>query len=264
MRLPFLLIILLLALLLVAACGNGGGEEEGVFLQDPEAALLQISEVPSRFVEIEGSRRHISNEESCAGTEGTEREECLSQREQWGRLDGIEVAYRADDPTAFLDGVYRVFSATTVYRDPKGARDSFSHNLERLKKDLAGLEDAPQVDAATLVEIEPVGEESVAFAINTFENLGGDDIPVTLYVVDFRRGNTLAQVGVIAPTALASVDPVLALAKRVDQRILRVASPTAPPVSPTAAATATPATTTTPTTAATETATATATATAPP
>jgi hypothetical protein len=257
MRLPFLPILLFLALLLLAACA---GEEEDLFLQDPEAALLQESEMPGRFSEVEGSRRHISNEESCAGTEGAELEECLSRLEQWGRLDGIEVEFWADDPSAFDTGVYDVFNSTSIYRDPKGAEEAFRDGLERLEKGLAEMTDATQV------EIEGVGDQSAAFGTTTIQKEGDSEISVTLHVVDFRRGNTLARVGAIAPSALASVDDALALAKRVDERILRVAGQTAPTVSPTAVSTGTPTTTATPTTGPTETATASATAdaTAPP
>ena len=162
----------------------------------------------------------------------------------------------ANDPTAFEAGIYDVFNSTSIYRDAQGASDSFRDGLERLEKGLAEMEDA------TLVQIEPVGEESVAFRTTAVQKEGDREISVTLYVVDFRRGNTLARVGAIAPSDLASVDAVLALAQRVDERILRVASRTAPTFSPTAVATTTPVVTTaTPTTTAT---TGTATATALP
>jgi hypothetical protein len=153
----------------------------------------------------------------------------LSNLKEWGRTDGYQVEYVSSDPTAFYSGTYDVFSAVSIYQDQEGAIAAFRDGKDRLQEELAQLEDS------NLVEIPTVGEESVAFVATTSQEVSGRDIPVSLNVVDFRRGNVLARIGTTAPTALASVDDALSLAQVMDGRILRVAgliTPTA--ASPTA------------------------------
>jgi hypothetical protein len=232
MRLTLLPTILLLPFLIVlAACGgDGGGQEEAILIEDAEAIALQISDVPTDFLEVEGSAMHITNTESCAGAQGAERDECLSQLEEWGRLDGYEVTYAAQDPGAFLSGTYRIFGAVSIYRDQEGAAKAFRAGEDRLQEELRQLEDA------TAVEIPSVADESLSFVTMATQSIGENDMSVSLYVVDFRRGNVLARIGATAPTVLASVDEALELAQLLDRRILQVASQ----ISPTAAPTATP------------------------
>jgi len=230
MRLTLLPTILLLPFLIVLAACGGDGHEEAVLIQDAEAIALQIGDVPMDFLEIEGSAMHITNTDSCAPAQGAERDECLSQLEEWGRLDGYEVTYAAQDPGAFLSGTYRIFGAVSIYRDQKGAAEAFRAGEERLQEELRQLEDAAPV------EIPNVADESVAFVTMATQSIGANDVSVSLYVVDFQRGNVLTRIGATAPTALASVDDALRLAERLDEHILRVASQ----ISPTAVPTATP------------------------
>ena len=247
MRFTFLPAILLLPLLLVlAACGGGGQEEnptstatptatpsatvtpdEAVLIEEPKAIALQIGDVPMDFVEVEGSAMHVTNEESCASTQEAERDECLSQLEEWGRLDGYEVEYSASDPEAFLSGTYRIFGAVSIYRDQKGAAEAFRVGKRRLQEELRQLEDVAPV------EIPTVGDESVAFVKVASRSTGTRDIPVSMHVVDFRQGNVLVRIGATAPTALASVDDALKLAERLDTRILQVTGRITPTASPT-------------------------------
>jgi len=202
--------------------------EEAALVEDVEAIALQIGDVPTDFVEVEGSALHITNRESCAGAQGGERDECLSRLEEWGRLDGYEVEYAASDPEAFLSGTYRVFGAVSIYQDQKGTAEAFRVGERRLQEELRQLDDAAPV------EIPTIGDESVAFVTIVSQRIGTRDIPVSMHVVDFRRGNVLARIGATAPTALASVDDALELAQRLDERILRVAGRIAPTASPTA------------------------------
>jgi hypothetical protein len=232
MRLTLLPTILLLPFLIVlAACGgDGDGQEEAILIEDAEAIALQISDVPTDFLEVEGSAMHITNTDSCAGAQGAEQDECLSQLEEWGRLDGYEVTYAAQDPESLLSGTYRIFGAVSIYRDQEGAAKAFRAGEDRLQEELRQLEDA------AAVEIPNVADESVSFVTMATQTIGESDMSVSLYVVDFRRGNVLARIGATAPTALASVDDALELAQLLDERILQVASQ----ISPTAAPTATP------------------------
>jgi hypothetical protein len=229
MRLTLLPTILLLNFLfLLAACG-GGGQEEVVVIEDAEAAALQVGDVPMDFLEVEGSAMHVTNAESCAGAQGAERDECLSRLEEWGRLDGYQVEYATSDPEALLSGTYNIFGAVSIYRDEKGASEAFRVGEERLQDDLRQLEDAGPV------EIPTIGDESTAFVTIDSGSASTRDIPISLHVIDFRRGNVLVRIGATAATALASVDDALRLAERLDERILRVAGQTSPAASPTAA-----------------------------
>lgn len=230
MRLTLLLTVLLIPLLIVLAdCGGGGaGQDEAILIEDAEAVALQIGDVPMDFVEVEGSAMHVTNSESCAGALGAEQDECLSRLEEWGRLDGYQVEYASNDPQAFLSGVYRVLGAISLYRDEKGAAEAFRVGADRLHEELQGLEDA------AAVEIPTIGDESVAFVTFDSQTVGTRDIPISLHVVDFRRGNVLVRIGVTAPTALASVDEAVRLAQRLDERILRVAGRLTPTPGPTA------------------------------
>jgi hypothetical protein len=229
MRLTLLPTILLLNFLfLLAACG-GGGQEEVVVIEDAEAAALQVGDVPMDFLEVEGSAMHVTNAESCAGAQGAERDECLGRLEEWGRLDGYQVEYATSDPEALLSGTYNIFGAVSIYRDEKGASEAFRVGEERLQDDLRQLEDAGPV------EIPTIGDESTAFVTLDSGSASTRDIPISLHVIDFRRGNVLVRIGATAATALASVDDALRLAERLDERILRVAGQTSPAASPTAA-----------------------------
>ena len=218
MRLTLPLTILLLPfLIIVAACAGGGDQEEAILIEDAEAVALQISDVPRGFVEVEGSAMHVTNDESCASAQGDERDECLSSLEEWGRLDGYQVEYAAGDPQAYLTGVYRLFGAVSLYQDQEGAAEAFRVGADRLQEELRQLDDAASV------EIPTVGEESLAFVTMDSQTIGTRDVPISLHVVDFRRGNVLVRVGVTAPTALASVDDAITLAQSLDERVLRVA-----------------------------------------
>jgi hypothetical protein len=232
MRLTLPLTILLLPfLIIVAACAGGGdGQEEAVLIEEAEAIALQIGDVPMDFLEVEGSAMHVTNAESCASAQGNERDECLSSLEEWGRLDGYQVEYAASDSQAFLSGVYRLFGAVSIYQDQEGAAEAFRVGADRLQEELRQLEDAAAVEIAT------VGDESLAFVTLDSQAIGTRDVPISLHVVDFRRGNVLVRIGATAPTALASVDDAIGLAQRLDDRILRAAGR----ISPTAGPTATP------------------------
>jgi hypothetical protein len=238
MRLTFPTAILLLPLLIaLAGCGGGGGQATAVLIEDPEAIALQLGDVPTDFTEVDGSAIHVTNAESCAGAQGDEQQECLSQLEQWGRLDGYEVEYAARDAGAFLTGTYRIFGAVSIYRDQKGASEAFSAGKDRLHEELSQLEDAAPV------QIPTVGDESLAFVTTATQTVGTTDMSVSLHVVDFRLGNVLVRIGATAPTALASVDDALKLAQVLDRRILRVASEVSTTVMPAGSATVSPAVT---------------------
>lgn len=229
MRLTLLLTVLLILFLIVlAACDGDGGQEEAILIEDAEAIALQIGDVPVDFLEVEGSAMHVTNDESCAGALGDERDECLSRLEEWGRLDGYQVEYAASNAEAFLIGTYRLFGAVSIYQDQKGAAEAFRVGADRLQEELRELDDAASV------EIPTVGDESVAFVTFDSQTIGTRDIPISLHVVDFRRGNVLVRVGATAPTALASADETVELAQRLDERILRVAGRISPTASPTA------------------------------
>jgi hypothetical protein len=237
MRSTFITAILLLPLLIALAGCGGGSQATSVLITDPEAIALRAGDVPMNFAEVEGSAMHITNADSCAGTQGDEQQECLSQLEQWGRLDGYEVEYAAVDPSAFLTGTYRIFGAVSIYRDQKGASEAFSAGKDRLHEELTQLEDADPV------QIPTVGDESLAFVTTANQTVGSTDMSVSLYVVDFRRGNVLVRIGATAPTVLASVDDALKRAETLDARILQVASEAAPTVTPEGSATVSPAVT---------------------
>jgi hypothetical protein len=231
MRLTLLPTILLLPFLIImAACAGGGGQEETILIEDAELIALRIGDVPTGFLEVEGSAMHVTNIESCAGAQGDERDECLSSLEEWGRLDGYQVEYAASDSEAYLAGVYRLFGAVSLYRDQEGAAEAFRVGADRLQEELRQLEDAAPV------EIPTVGEESAAFVTLDSQTIGTRDVPISLHVVDFRRGNVLMRIGATAPTALASVDDAVTLAQRLDDRILQAAGR----ISSTAGPTATP------------------------
>jgi hypothetical protein len=62
----------------------------------------------------------------------------------------------------------------------------------------------------------------VAWTNNSTETLGDRDVPISSYVVDFRRGNSIVRIQLGIASALGKVDEALNWARRVDTRILRV------------------------------------------
>jgi hypothetical protein len=228
MRLTLLVTILLLPFLFLLAACAGSGDEKTLLIGNTEAIAPQVGDMPVGFAKVEGSAMHVTNSDSCASAHGTERDECLSRLDEWGRLDGYEVEYAASDPEAFLSGTYRIFGAVSIYRDQKGAAEAFRVGEGRLQEELQQLEDAAPVEMFT------VGDESLAFVTVASQTIGKRDISVSMHVVDFRRGNALVRIGATAPTALASVDDALELAQRLDERILRFTGRITPTAGPTA------------------------------
>ena len=222
----FLFAICLAAL---SACGGDGDadQEEPILIEDAEAVALQVGDLPVDFV-AEGEPAHLTNEQTCAASGDAERQECIDRLEGFGRRDNYQVAYYATDPTAILFGLNHVFSSVSVYETATGAAQAFDYSQGKLEQAIRTSEDISRVSAPT------VGDESAAFVANLSAAAEGGAVSISSYVVDFRRGNLLVRVGTDVPAALGNVDDAVQLARQVDQRILRVASPVSPTASPTA------------------------------
>jgi hypothetical protein len=218
-----------LCLAVLNACGgDGGDEEEAILIEDAEAVALQIGDLPADFV-AEGEPMHVTNEESCAAAAEEEREECIERLDSFGRRDNYQVAYDSTDPEAMLSGMYYVFSGVSVYETVTGAAQSFDYGQEQLEEVIGESEDISRVSAPT------VGNESAAYVANQGVLSEDVSVPVSSYVVDFRRGNLLVRVVTDIPTALGNVDEAVELARRVDERILAVAGQISSTASPTPA-----------------------------
>jgi len=220
----FLFAICLAAL---SACGGDGDadQEEPILIEDAEAVALQVGDLPVDFV-AEGEPAHLTNEQTCAASGDAERQECIDRLEGFGRRDNYQVAYYATDPTAILFGLNHVFSSVSVYETATGAAQAFDYSQGKLEQAIRASEDISRVSAPT------VGDESAAFVANLSAAAEGGAVSISSYVVDFRRGNLLVRVGTDVPAALGNVDDAVQLARQVDQRILRVASPVSPTASP--------------------------------
>jgi len=214
-------------LAVLSACG-GGEQEEAILIEDAEAVALQVGDLPTEFV-AEGEPIHVTIEESCAASSDEERQECIDRLESFGRRDNYQVAYYSTDPTAMLSGMYYVFSSVSVYETVTGAAQSFDYGQGKLEQVIRESEDISRVAAAT------VGDESEAYVANQSAPLENGSLPISSYLVDFRRGNLLVRVGTEVATALGNVDEAVQLARRVDERILRVTGRISPTVSPVAA-----------------------------
>lgn len=212
----------------LSACGGGGDQEEALLIEDAEAVALQVGDLPIDFV-LEGEPIHVTIEESCAAPSDEERQECIDRLASFGRRDNYQVAYYSTDPTAILSGMYYVFNGVSVYETVGGAAQSFDWGQGKLEEVIRESEDVSRVPAPT------VGDESAAYVANQGTSAESGSVPVSSYVVDFRRGNLLVRVVTAIPTAPGNVDEAVQLARRLDERILQVASRISPTASPVAA-----------------------------
>jgi hypothetical protein len=211
-----LILFLLFGLLLLAACG-GGEKLAGPLIEDPEAVALQPTDMPVDLVEAGEGGIHVTIEQACASAaDATERQACIDRLNSWGRRDHYQVTYASTDPNTLVTGVFQITVGVSVYETLEGAHASYIYNVDRLK-DL--LKENPDT---SLLQAETVGDESVAWVNNSTETLGNRDVPISSYVIDFRRGNTIVRIQAAIASALGSVDEALTWARRVDTRILRV------------------------------------------
>ena len=236
MRWSFLLSISLVSLLLLTACGGGDDEQPaGPVIQDPEAVVLEIGDLPSGLGTASEGGTHVTNEQACASaTDETEKQACIDRLNSWGRRDHYQVMYSSDDPEAVLIGIFQMLVGVSVYDTVEGAAASFDYNAKRLG-DL--LKDNPDT---FIVPAETVGDESVVWVSNTIETMENREVPVSTYVVDFRRGNTIVRTQMAIAKALGSTDEAVEWARRVDTNILRVSGWETIPESPEPSVTAVP------------------------
>jgi len=213
-----LLLSIPLALLLLAACGGGGDEQAlGPVIQDPEAVALQPSDMPVALITAGEGGIHVTVDQACASaTDATERQACIDRLNSWGRRDHYQVTYASTDPQTLVSGVFQLTEGVSIYETLDGAHASFKYNVERLQ---GILKDNPDT---SLLQAETIGDESVTWVNNSTQTLGGRDVDISSYVVDFRRGNTIVRVQMAIAKALGSVDEALAWARRADTRILHV------------------------------------------
>jgi len=212
-----LLLFTTFALLLLAACGGGGDQQAaGPVIQDPEAVALQPSDMPVDLVAAGEGGIHVTTEQACASADAIERQACIDRLNSWGRRDNYQVTYASTDPNTLVSGVFQITLSVSVYETIKGAHASYSYNVDRLK---GLLKENP---GTSLLKAEAVGDESVTWVNNSTQTLGSRDVPISSYVVDFRRGNAIVRIQIAIAEALGKVDEALSWARRADARILHV------------------------------------------
>jgi hypothetical protein len=218
MRWSFLLSIPLVSLLLLAACGGGGNSQPvGPIIQDPEAVVLDLTDLPLGMVTAGEGGIHVTNEQACSSaTDENEKQACIDRLNSWGRRDHYQVMYASNDPDAILSGIFQILVGVSVYDTVEGATASFDYSAKRLEDLVKDKSDT------SIVQAERVGDESVTWVTNTTETLSNRDVPISSYVVDFRRGNTIVRTQVAIAKALGSADEAVKWGRLVDTRILSV------------------------------------------
>jgi len=212
-----LLLLIPFALLLLAACGDDDEQLVGPVIEDPEAVALQPADMPIDLIEAPETAVHVTTEQACASaTDANERQACVDRLNSWGRRDHYQVTYASTNPNSLVSGVFQITVGVSLYETVDGAHASFVYNADRLE---GVLEENPDT---SLLQAEMVGDESVAWTNNSTETLGDRDVPISSYVVDFRRGNSIVRIQLGIASALGNVDEALNWARRVDTRILRV------------------------------------------
>jgi hypothetical protein len=227
--------------------GTQGNSSPGPTINNVEGVVLTQRDVPLDFSRVEDGTSHLSLDESCSrgNPEPEAKQECLDNMREWGRQDTYQVIFRTNNQLDTLSGtgMFEILNVSSVHEDRDGANEAYDWGREQLQARLN------QGDDARLVTVPTVGEESVAFVVDTTDSLFGRQIELSYYSIDFRQGNVLVRVATVAPKVLATSDEVLALARIVDERIKAgggspqpaVTPSTSPAASPSPAATATPA-----------------------
>jgi hypothetical protein len=232
-----LLVVIMAALTSVMlACGSDSSDVEstpsstrspGENQQSPSSTSLAINNVekvvlfevdmPVEFSQVQEGTAHLSADDVCGRGSPDEKakQECLKFMQDWGRMDTYQVTFRSNNPLAPLagSGTFEVLNISSVHRDKEGASKAFAWGKEQLQERLEQSKDARLVPAPT------VGEESVAFVVDSNDFYAGQIIMLSYYSIDFRRGNVLVRVATVAPKVLAKMDDVLAFARVIDDRI---------------------------------------------
>lgn len=214
------------------ASTSPGGSASGQNSNQPairnvESVVLSQRDMPLDFSRADDESSHLSAEESCSrgSPDDAAKQECLSHMSEWRRLDSYQVIFRAINPLATLTGtgMFEVLNISSVHQDADGAAKAYAWGKDQLQARINESKDTK------IVSIPTVGEESTAFVVETSDFIFGQQIQLSYYSIDFRRGNVLVRVATVAPTVLAKVDNVLALARIVDERIKK-GGETPPPV----------------------------------
>jgi hypothetical protein len=156
---------------------------------------------------------------------------------QTGRLIGYQAEYAVPSELSLLSGPVNIVSTAALYLTVEGARDAIR----------SAAADYGQLSAFEAIEVEPVGNEHMAHALERTEQLeDGREVSIVTYFIDYRRGNLVVTVALTGATAIVEPAEALALARVIDEKILGqrpaplpTPAGTAPPAA-TATASATP------------------------
>ena len=128
---------------------------------------------------------------------------------EWGYVEGYETAYIPEGrDTAVLKGSYYIKVETHLFKDAEGAGEAFKYFTQYAS-----------TSGASPVNIEPVGNSSVAFA-TSYGKIGGTNVNALYHQIVFRRGNVITIILTKGAQGFMKVDSAWDLAVIADEKLI--------------------------------------------
>jgi len=190
-------------------------------ISDEELALMVLpqEELGQEYADFELDETesgYRSNEDVAA--EDFDPDEEAQDIERFGRVGGYEASYSR---WSLLAAPAWTVLSVDLFEDSDGASGyvadtlaDFQAQLGQEQEEWAGLEEFTRLD------VEKIGDETEAFRVKaTFEDEGGIQYTLCVTAVVFRKGRILGAVGVAREDDQDIVSQVVALARKLDERI---------------------------------------------
>lgn len=232
LRLSLVASVLAVALLAVACGGDGkSGEAEKIAGDSaPTVGTEQVSDDQLRTMALpleaygdDYSDFDLDDESGFRSNDyeindATDADKTRARIEQFGRVNGYEDSYSSLTAFTRLEGVMNVGSEITLFGDSEGASGYLQSGPDQVREEAPGggmtLKDLSAFDPGK------IGEEALGMTATVATAAGETTVRMT--AVGVRRGRVVGIVALMDDTQTASQDEVIALARKLDDRMVGV------------------------------------------